>query len=120
VWREAPPLSAFAERIAGSADPRVAWLTQYACRLEAEPNRYAICVNFDDIRSRPMAGDTVHVRRTRGDQYEDTIRVVRVADGRLRLQLEGAADIDYSMPVQAGVDVEIRGLVVAFYQAVPF
>jgi hypothetical protein len=121
VWREAPPSPAIAERIAGSADPRVMGLqfAQYACRLESQPNRYAICVPYDDIRSRPMASDTVHVRRTRGGQYEDTIRVVRVADGRVRLQLEGAADIDYPMAV-GGDDVEIKGLVIGYYETVHF
>jgi hypothetical protein len=120
VWRETAPPPAIAERIAGSADPRVAGLAQYVCRLESQPHRYAICVQYDDIRSRPMASDTVHVRRTRGDQYEDTIRVVRVADGRVRLRLQGAADIDYPMSVQTDVGIEIKGLVIAYHEAVPF
>jgi len=120
VWREAPPPSAVAERIAASADSRVAGLMQYACRLESQPHCYAICVKYDDIRSRPMAGDTVHVRRTRSEQYEDTIRVVRVANDRVRLQMENAADIDFPMAVTSDVDIELKGLVIGYFETARF
>jgi transcriptional regulator with XRE-family HTH domain len=126
VWREAGTAVAVAERIPASPDPRLARMKQYACRFEAEPSRFAICVRYGDVRASPMAGDVVHVRRTRKGFFEDTIRVVRVGpNGNVALELAtptqtGEARIVYPAGPKALEDIEIKGLVVGYFHAAAF
>ena len=125
VWREAGVLVALTERIPASPDPRIAGMKQYACKIEAEPNRFAICVPYEDIRPRPMANDVVHVRRTVRGQYEDTLRVVRISNGSVRLQLDGASPKDRTSLIdfptsKAGETIDIKGLVVGYFHAAAF
>lgn len=125
VWREAGVSLAIAEKIPASPDPRIAGMKQYACRIEAESNRYAICVPYSDIRAKPMPNDVVHVRRTVRGQFEDTLRIVRIANGTVRLQLEGAPTKDRSAVLdfvagKSGEDIEIKGLVVGYFHAATF
>ena len=125
VWREVGVPLAIAERIPASPDIRIAGMKQYACKIEADGNRYAICVPYSDIRAKPMPNDVVHVRRTVRGQYEDTLRVVRIANGTVRLQLEGAAAKDRSAALdfvagKSGEDIEIKGLVVGYFHAASF
>jgi transcriptional regulator with XRE-family HTH domain len=127
VWREAGAAVAVAERIPASPDPRLARMKQYACRIEAEPNRFAICVRYEDMRASPMAGDVVHVRRTRKGFFEDTIRIVRIgSNGNVALELAGAATksgearVYYPAGAKALEDIEIKGLVVGYFHAATF
>lgn len=123
VWREAGGTVAIAERVSASPDPRVAGLQQYACKIESD-GRFAICVRYEDMRPRPTAGDVVHVRRTQGERYEDTLRVIRISQGLVRLETvnhgrpKGPA---LAYPPGKGDDaVEIRGLVVGYYSPATF
>ena len=126
VWREAGVAVAIAERIPSSPDPRVSDLRQYACKIEAEPNRFVICVPYSDLRSRPVANDVVHVRRTRKGFHEDTLRTVRISSrGQIRLELQpgnnvGDAALTYPAPAKAGETVEIKGLVVGYHEVAVF
>jgi hypothetical protein len=124
VWREAGAVVAVAERIPASPDPRLSRMKQYACRIEAEPNRFVICVPYDDIRKAPAAGDCVHVRRTRKGFFEDTLRIVRIGpNGSVALELAGAAtksgEARIIYPAKAE-DIEIKGLVVGYFHAATF
>lgn len=125
VWREAGAVVLVAERIPASPDPRVASVKQYACRIEAEPNRFAVCVPYGSMRSQPVANDVVHVRRTRKGFFEDTLRVVRLgAKGQVRLELEGSnkqgeAVLTYPAAKNAET-VEIKGLVVGYHVTTTF
>ena len=123
VWREAGVTVAIGERVPASPDPRAAASKQYACRIEAEANHYAICVPYADLRNKPTAKDVVHVRRTRPGVYEDTVRVVQIANGHVHLQLNGSKDKDTALAYPSnrpGEDIEIKGLVVGWYQAASF
>lgn len=127
VWREAGVAVVIAERIPSSPDPRVSDLKQYACKIEADPSRFVICVPYSEMRSRPVANDVVHVRRTRKGFYEDTLRTVRISSrGQVRLELEpsgaraGEAVLAYPAAAKAGETIEIKGLVVGYYQAATF
>jgi transcriptional regulator with XRE-family HTH domain len=124
VWREVgAPVMVLAERAPASPDPRLKGIRQYACKIEAEPNRYAVCVPYQDMRQRPLNGDVVHVRRTRQGQYEDTLRVVRIVNGQIRLHLKGDEknkDGTIAFPAAKGEDVEIRGLVVGYHEIEQF
>src|SRR5262245_26779739 len=86
VWRELGVAMALrADWVPASGDPRLMGMRQYGCRIEAD-GRYAICVDFADLREqRPRAQDLVHVRRTRGEVYEDTL--CRVHKHRLKVEL---------------------------------
>lgn len=123
VWREAGVAVAIAERVSASPDPRVAGLQQYACKIEVD-GRFAICVPYSEMRAKPTANDIVHVRRTQGDRYEDTLRVIRISHGQVRLDLvnggKGRAQA-IAYPAAKGDDpVEIRGLVVAYHVPVSY
>lgn len=125
VWREAGVEVAITDRVPATPDARVARLKQYACKIEAEPGRFAICVPYSDMRGSAVEGDVVHVRRIRRGQHEDTLRTVRISPrGQVRLELEGAAGdgaIIYQPPTQKGAEaVEIRGLVVGYFHPVAF
>lgn len=126
VWREAGVTVAIAERVPASPDPRIANLKQYACKIEAEPNRFAICVPYTDMRARPVVNDVVHVRRTRKGFYEDTLRTVRIsAKGLVQLELEGArkegeAVLLYPAPAKGPETIEIKGLVVGYFHPASF
>lgn len=125
VWREVGVAVVIAERVPASPDTRVAGLKQYACKIEADAARFAICVPYAELRSKPMANDIVHVRRTRHDHYEDTLRVVRIVNGDVKLQLDGASPkdkasfLDYPV-AKSGEPVEIKGLVVGFFNSTVF
>lgn len=123
VWREVSVALAFTERVPGSPDPRIAGMKQYGCRIEADPNRYAVCVRFADMRTRPMQNDVVHVRRTREDRYEDTLRVVHIVGGQVRLIAEGQKGKDAVLiyPSNSKPEmIEIKGLVVGYFNSTSF
>jgi hypothetical protein len=105
--------------VPGRLEPRFLGMKQYACAFRSDPNQYVVCVPFAAMRAAPVHDDEVHVRRTRDNgEYEDTIRTVRTANGRVQLVIADAPDndrdkiIDYpsSRPSET---IEIRGLVVA-------
>lgn len=121
VWREVGVSVVVAERIPASPDPRVAGMKQYACKIEAEANRFAICVPYGDVRPKPLANDVVHVRRTRDGHYEDTLRTVRITNGNVRLQLEASKDKPIDFPaMKGGETIEIKGLVIGYFSPTPF
>ena len=122
VWREVGVQVALAERVPASPDPRAAGMQQYACKIEAEPNRYAICVPYGDARVKPIANDTVHVRRTNQQGlFEDTLRVVRVSNGSVRLEAGNGKNKDaVAYPAKAGEIVEIKGLVIGYFEPIVF
>lgn len=124
VWREVGATLAIAERIPASPDPRLSGMKQYACKIEAEGNRYAICVPYGDMRTKPMANDLVHVRRTSKGFHEDTLRVVRVSPGVVQLALEGASrdkESVLTMPsTKPHETIEIKGLVVGYFSPTSF
>ena len=123
VWREAGATVAIAERVPASPDPRAAGSQQYACKIEAETNHFVICVPYGDLRTKPTANDVVHVRRTRPGFYEDTLRTVKVSNGTVQLQLHGSKDKNSTLTYPSskhGEDIEIKGLVIGYYQAASF
>ena len=99
-------------------------MRQYACPTLADPSNYVICVPFAAVRASPIAGEKVHVRRTRANgEHEDTVRVVRGGgQGGIRLELEGepTSQPDWSINYPSdrdGETIEIRGLVIGRYIA---
>jgi hypothetical protein len=125
VWRKSGAAVAVAERVPASPDIRLSRLKQYACKIEAQPNRYAVCVPYADLRPRPLPNDIVHVRRTnKSGMQEDTLRVVRVEGDRVNLEMHDASSGEraLSLPQRRGDTdtIEIVGLVVAFTETVPF
>ncbi len=126
VWREAGISVAIAERVPASPDPRVQGLKQYACKIESD-GRFVICVPYQEMRPKPLAGDTVHVRRFENGRYEDTLRVVRIVRDQVQLeQVNGNSKsagrgtaIAYP-PAKGDESVEIRGLVVGYYSPASF
>ncbi len=124
VWREAGATVAIAERIPASPDPRLSGMKQYACKIEAEANRYAVCVPYGDVRTKPMANDTVHVRRTSKGFCEDTLRIVRLGPNGVQLALEGTGRDKESIltvpSTKSGETIEIRGLVVGYFSPTSF
>lgn len=129
VWRDLGVSVAVTEQVSRVADPRLVGMRQYACKIEGE-DRYAVCVQYSEMRVRPLGGDIVHVRRTdRQGRYEDTLRTVRILpSGRVQLRLEGTkhrADVGALIEYPTKNDgaepaVEIRGLVVGFFTATNF
>ena len=98
-------------------------MKQYACKIEADPNRYALCVPFDEIRNKPMQNDVVHVRRIVNGRYEDTLRVVHIVGGQVRLIAEGQKGRDAFLNYPAtnkGETIEIKGLVVGYFNSTTF
>ncbi len=101
-------------------------MKQYACKIEAESNRYAICVPYSDMRTKPMANDLVHVRRTSKGFCEDTLRRVRIAPGTVQLALEGTGrdkESVLTMPPAKNNNsetIEIKGLVVGYFSPTAF
>lgn len=96
------------EDVALSADPRLRGMRQYVCQLEGQAH-FVICVDAADYGS-PRPGSRVHVRRTRGSQYEDSVRHVEFTQAGLELQMDGADPIPLN-PLPDGV--EVKGIVVA-------
>jgi transcriptional regulator with XRE-family HTH domain len=123
VWRDISVALAITDRVPGSPDRRIAGMKQYACKIEADPNRHAICVPFAEIRNKPMQNDVVHVRRTTGDRYEDTLRVVHVVGAQIKLVAEGlkGRDATLSYPSNSKTEaIEIKGLVVGYFNSTGF
>lgn len=123
VWRELGASVALAERVPPSYDPRLGGMHQYACKIEAD-GRYVICVRFGDIRQHPRANDTVHVRRTRGSVYEDTLRTVHISRGKIELRPLNGKGTDTAAIPYPSTDpeekVELRGVVVGFFTPTSF
>lgn len=109
LWRDAGAVIKMTEQIPLSPDPRLAGLKQYVCKIEGETS-YLNCADLDG--SKPRAGSVVHVRRFKGEQYEDTLWQVEFSDGELRLTMEGAAPLSVQAPPS---DVVIHGVVVGRY-----
>lgn len=123
VWRETSVALAITERIPASPDPRLRAMKQYACKIEADPNRYAVCVPFGEIRNKPMQNDVVHVHRVVNGRYEDTLRVVHIVGGQIRLVAEGQKGKDATLlypSTSKNEDIEIKGLVVGYFNATIF
>lgn len=117
VWREAGVTVAITDRV--PASPKATGYKQYACKIEAEPDRFAICVPYAEARPRPVANDIVHVRRMKSGTYEDTLRIVRLVNGAVQLQLQGNKDKATTLAYPStspSEEIEIRGLVLGFYQ----
>jgi hypothetical protein len=122
VWRERGDQILDQALIAASPDPRLGDLEQYSCRVEgvnaiSPAGQYVVCVPYYSIRISPTDGDIVHVVRRRADLEEHTLRVVSVRSGKPYLVPYGTPN---GMPVEAGTEAEIRGLVVAFTTPVKF
>lgn len=123
VWRAVGVTVAVTDRVPYVPDVKLQGMQQYACKIESEENKYAICVPHEGIRVRPTAGDIVHVRRTdRDGNHEDTLRAVRILPGgRVQLRLEGGKPkdpdfvLDYPNKDDGSPNIQIRGLVVGFY-----
>lgn len=102
-------------------DPRLEGLEQYGVWLE--PGRsYAICVDYFEIRKKPIHGDEVFVRRINSSgQMEETIRRVEIArGGKIRLVLNGTVPRGVDRAVAYPGDdptekIEIVGFVVGTY-----
>ncbi len=122
VWREVGVSVAIAERVAASPDPRVSGMKQYACKIESENGRFAVCVPYFSMRREPLANDVVHVRRTEGGRYEDTLRIVRIVRGQIQLQIDGAKGREGMLNYPSTTDetIEIKGLVVGYHISASF
>lgn len=100
-------------------DPRLEGLVQYGVWLE--PGRsYAICVDYFQWRKKPIHKDEVFVRRVNASgQIEETIRIVEISRGKIRLVLNGPVpkgverSIDY--PSADTDKIEIVGYVIGTY-----
>lgn len=116
-WREKGTVPRMLdEDVALSADPRLRGMRQYVCQLEGQAH-FVICVNASDYGA-PRPGSRVHVRRTRGSEYEDTIRFVEYTSTGLELHMEHSDPIPMTNPLPD--DVEIRGIVVADHKPSTF
>lgn len=117
VWREGgvPVLSK--TQIPAAPDPRLSSLDQYFCPILDEPNKFPICVPYSAVRPAPLAGDLVHVKRTRGKLVEETLRRVHIHDGAVELRLEDGKP--HTVLLYPSADpheiVTIEGLVVAYH-----
>jgi DNA-binding Xre family transcriptional regulator len=124
VCRDVAVALAIAERVPASPDRRISGMKQYACKIEADPNRFAICVRFSELRrAGPMQNDVVHVRRVVADRYEDTLRVVHIVGNQVRLVAEGQKGKDASLlypSASKAETLEIKGLVVGYFNATSF
>jgi hypothetical protein len=122
VWREAGGrVMARKAQVPAVPDPRLAGVPQYACELESDPGHFVICVNYFDIRQRPTTDDVVHVVRTRGEMHEDTLRKVAVNGDAVRLvPVDGKGQTLLYPARKSAETIEIKGLVVGRYNAVPF
>jgi plasmid maintenance system antidote protein VapI len=126
VWREAGSAGVSSRtQVPAVPDQRLSGLEQYACEIEAEPGHFAICVNYFELRQRPVADDLVHVIRTRGDLRENTLRRVAIHGDQVRLQLAGeggkGAAGALSYPSRKPTEnLEIKGLVVGHFHAERF
>jgi len=70
-----------------------------------------------------MQNDVVHVHRIVNGRYEDTLRVVHIVGGQIRLVAEGqkGKDATLSYPsTSKNEDIEIKGLVVGYFNATIF
>lgn len=123
VWKEVGgvTMESATESVPALSDPRWAGLSQYAAYLNGSKS-YAVCVRFSEIRQRPIAGDTVHVTRTKGGMQEDTMREVVVTRGKVTLRNkslnEGVPDHELPWPSdQRDETLEIQGLVVGIFHS---
>lgn len=116
VWRETGVAVGIPERVSAVLDDRLVRLKQYACTVEADPSRIAICVPYRQMRQGgPEDGDLVHVVRTKGMLEEHTLRLVRMIDGDWFLSPEKfPADAKHlvKFPAKSDKEIEVRGLVI--------
>lgn len=101
-----------------SSDERLAGIEQYVAEIQGD-GRLATCVPFHAIRQSPISGDCLHVRRTRGNLVEDTLRWVRVENGKISLQLEKTRDALLPYPPEKET-YEIVGIVVGMWSPLKF
>lgn len=123
MWRsaDAEPPHQGTVSLMDDPDPRLEGLEQYGVWLE--PGRsYAICVDYFEMRKKPIHGDEVFVRRLNSSgQMEETIRRIEVArGGKVRLVLNGPAprgvDRSIAYPSEDPTEkVELVGFVVGTY-----
>ncbi len=123
VWRElGVHVSTLQDRIAPSTDPRLKGMKQYACKIEHD-GKFAICVPFDQLRTAPRPSDIIHVRRTRGNVYEDTLRTVRSSRGKLELHIANGIHTKTALiypSIDPNETIELRGLVVGYFTPTAF
>jgi len=117
VWREAGGAVMNNEQAYKLLDKDLEDVEQYACAVEADPNRTAICAPYNKIRVAPKAGDLVHVVRTRGNLEEHTLWMVdgNASDG-FWLVSEQVVPTRHKIPFPRNgqaKDTQVRGLVIA-------
>jgi hypothetical protein len=99
-------------------------LDHFAVAIPAS-NSYAVCVPYAQARAAPKNGDRVWVRRTRvvDGLHEDTLRVVKIERKKVRLECQEPIPKSYKGKVvfypssRRCETVEIRGLVVGWYES---
>lgn len=101
---------------------------QYAVRVDGPSvnkripdGMYAICAQFEAFPGGPTLGSLVHVIRQDGDQFEHTIKELRLtAQGMILMPV--SYDPAYQEPVALASTeesvVEIRGVVIGVYQPI--
>lgn len=101
-------------------DQRLEGLEQFGVWIDVGRS-CVICVDYFQIRTKPLAGDKVFVRRiTSAGLMEETIRRVDIVRGNVRLVLNGqvpkGADKSVAYPAENPAEkVEIVGLVIGSY-----
>lgn len=116
VWREAGAPVMTNERAYKLADKDLEGLDQYACAVESDPNRIAICVPYNQMRVSPKSGDLVHVVRSRNGLEEHTFWLVDTdPSGGFWLVSEQVAPSRHRVPYprNGARDMHVRGVVVA-------
>jgi len=122
VWRETAPLVAEDVKVPAVPDPRYAGVRQYAMLVESpfephsRPGEFAVFAAFEDVRDAPLRGDLVHVVQRRDGLEEHTLRMVEIADGRIRLASPGSIQIDWRRSGHPPESVELRGLFLTSYR----
>lgn len=117
VWREAGAAVMSTERAYKLLDKSLDDVEQYACAVESDPNRTAICAPYSKLRVTPKAGDLVHVVRVRGNLEEHTLWTVdgNATDGYW-LVSEQVAPVRHKIPFPRNGqtrETQVRGLVIA-------
>lgn len=121
VWREDRGSLMLSGLIPAVADSRLKDIEQYACEFEDATGRYAIFVPYYSYRRRPLHGDRVHVRRTRGDLTENALRIVDTSEARVRLiAVDDDEDVISDPSHDPDETVHIEGLMVGRYEKMPF
>lgn len=121
VWREDRGSTMLTGFVPAVADPRLKDIEQYAYEFEDAPGSYGIFVPYYSYRRRPMHGDKVHVRRTRGKLTEHTLRIVDTSSGDVRLiAADDDEDVVFEPSKAPNETVKIEGLMVGRYEALPF